>query len=176
LPSARFTANADVSPTGLRAGLPGTWVIKYHIKDMVTFSMLAQDTSRTWNRRRPRWSHWCTCPLPRWGPAQHHQHTDLGVGEHHQGQLDGSGECCVLGAACVAGGVSGGGQYQPGDGVGRGGPQPPGQCQTDMRLLVGLYRCTDLPGQFSGRRGCSEQLEKVGITREAGAGILSQSR
>jgi hypothetical protein len=24
----------------------GTWVIKYHIKDMVTFTMLAQDTSQ----------------------------------------------------------------------------------------------------------------------------------
>jgi hypothetical protein len=117
LPSARFTANADVSPTGLRAGLPGDLGDQVphqghgHLHHAGSGHLPAAHGAGV-----DQGGH-TGVHVPCQGGAQHHQHTDLGVGEYHQGQLDGSGECCVLGAACVAGGVSGGGQYQPGDGV-----------------------------------------------------------
>ena len=132
-------------------------MIKYHIKDMVTISMLAQDTTQQHMvQEKTKVVTLEHVSLAKVGPSITNTQTLVEVNSTKE-NLMAVGSAVSVGQPVLLVGEVGVGKtslvMEWGARTGREVLSLQVSDNTDARLLVGLYRCTDLPGQFVWEEG-----------------------
>jgi len=128
------------------------WVVKYHIKELVSMAMLAQDTKQCYlEQNSTKVVTLDHVSLTRKGPSMTNMAALVEVNSTKENLLA-VGSAVSVGQPVLLVGEVGVGKtslvVEWGARTGREVLTLQVSDNTDARLLVGLYRCTDLPGQF----------------------------